>query len=97
MMMRAAIAFVALSVLVQAGPAPTNCRKISTDSDWPTVETWQTELKGIEVLMPIKKQKHPDYIYEATTVENVQSAVNFAVKHNVRLTIINSGHDFLGR
>jgi hypothetical protein len=96
--MRTAIAFAVLAAaLAEAGPAPANCRKISTDSDWPAPEVWEAELKGVETVMPMKNQKHPDYVYEAARVESVQRAVNFAVKHNVRLSIINSGHDFLGR
>jgi hypothetical protein len=96
--MRSVITFAALFALAQAGPAPANCRKVSTDSDWPDREVWQKELDGVEVLMPIsKKQKHPDYIFQANKVQGVQRAVNFAAKHNVRLSIINSGHDFLGR
>jgi hypothetical protein len=76
--------------------APVNCTKLPTDADWPSPEVWQTELKGVEAMMP-EKLKHPQYIYEATRVEHVQNAVKFAVKHNIRLSVINTGHDFMGR
>ncbi|KAI4943502.1 hypothetical protein J4E91_009412 [Alternaria rosae] len=39
----------------------------------------------------------PAYVVNATTVKDVQLAVNFARNNNVRLTIKNTGHDFLGR
>lgn len=42
-------------------------------------------------------KKHPDYRLEATTAAEVQSAVKFAKKYKVRLSILNSGHDFHGR
>jgi hypothetical protein len=77
-------------------PAPSNCRKLPIDADWPSEEVWKSELKGADPVMQ-QKLKHPNYIYEATRVEHVQNAVKFAAKHNVRLSIINSGHDFLGR
>jgi hypothetical protein len=47
--------------------------------------------------MPDGDKKHPDYIYEVKTVSSVQRAVRFVAKHNIRLSIINTGHDFLGR
>jgi FAD/FMN-containing dehydrogenase len=77
--------------------APPNCRKLPTDSDWPSVEVWNTELKGVEPLMSQTKLKHPNYVYEPTRVEHVIKAVKFVAKHNVRLSIINAGHDFMGR
>jgi hypothetical protein len=86
------------SSTVQAkSPAPSNCRKLSTDSDWPTDDVWKSELPGIEKVEPNQKAKHPDWNYDAKTVQHVQKAVKFAAKHNVRLTIINTGHDFMNR
>src|ERR1700712_4018098 len=78
------------------GNAPADCRKLPADADWPPVAVWNSELKGNEPVMP-SKLKHPNYIYEASRVEHVQKAVNFVAKHNVRLSIINAGHDFIGR
>lgn len=37
------------------------------------------------------------YVVNATTPEHVQAAVNFAGKHNVRLNVKGTGHDYLGR
>ncbi|KAF1830768.1 FAD/FMN-containing isoamyl alcohol oxidase-like protein MreA [Decorospora gaudefroyi] len=39
----------------------------------------------------------PAYVVNATTVKDVQLAVNFARNNNIRLTIKNTGHDFVGR
>ncbi|KAF2422409.1 FAD-binding domain-containing protein [Tothia fuscella] len=78
-------------------PAPAGCKKLSTDADWPSVEVVNADLPGWEPSMPDGKMKHPDYVYEAKTVASVQRAVRFAAKHNLRLSIFNTGHDFLGR
>ncbi|KAF2747386.1 FAD/FMN-containing isoamyl alcohol oxidase-like protein MreA [Sporormia fimetaria CBS 119925] len=39
----------------------------------------------------------PAYVLNVTTVKQIQLAVNFARNYNIRLTIKNTGHDFLGR
>ncbi|KAK4195981.1 hypothetical protein QBC40DRAFT_235260 [Triangularia verruculosa] len=39
----------------------------------------------------------PDYVVNATSVKDIQVAVNFARNNNIRLIIKNTGHDFLGR
>ncbi|KAF2795938.1 FAD/FMN-containing isoamyl alcohol oxidase-like protein MreA [Melanomma pulvis-pyrius CBS 109.77] len=39
----------------------------------------------------------PQYVVNATTAKHIQLAVNFARNNNIRLTIKNTGHDFLGR
>ena len=78
-------------------PAPAGCKKLPTDADWPSLDVVNSELPGWEASMPDGNFKHPDYIYEVKRVSSVQIAVRFAAKHNVRLSIINSGHDFLGR
>jgi hypothetical protein len=82
---------------VQRLPAPAACKKLKTDADWPSIDVINAELPGWEEPMPDGKKKHPDYIYEAKSVASVQRAVKFAAKHNVRLSIINSGHDFMGK
>jgi hypothetical protein len=91
--------------LVAAGPmsnklpAPDGCKKLKTDSDWPAKEVWDAELPGWE---PTAKDAnpdfmHPDVVYIAKTRDRVIRAVKFTAKHNVRLSIVNSGHDFLAR
>jgi hypothetical protein len=78
-------------------PAPAGCKKLPSDADWPSNEVLNAELKGWEPRVANQSLKHPDWIYEVKTVANVQRAVKFAAKHNVRISILNSGHDFLGR
>ncbi|KAF7324646.1 FAD-binding domain-containing protein [Mycena kentingensis (nom. inval.)] len=39
----------------------------------------------------------PIYSVEAETVKDVQAAVKFATKHNLRLVVKSTGHDYLGR
>jgi hypothetical protein len=79
---------------------PEGCRVIAGDAKWPTKEVWQTGLKG-SIARTASTAKtnnpHPDYRYEAKTVAHVQAAVKFAADNNLRLSILNSGHDFLGR
>jgi hypothetical protein len=83
--------------LAQKLQAPAGCKKLPKDVDWPAPDVVNKELPGWEAPMPDGDKKHPDYIYEVKTVASTQRAVKFAAKHNVRLSIINSGHDFLGR
>ena len=78
-------------------PAPVNCKKLPIDADWPSEQVWKTELKGAEPRGPQKAWTSPDYTYEASKAVHVQNAVKFAAKYNLRLSIINSGHDFIGR
>jgi hypothetical protein len=78
-------------------PAPSNCKKLPVDSDWPSEETWNRELPGNQKRGAQKKWTSPDYTYVANTVQRVQAAVKFAAAHRVRLSILNSGHDFIGR
>ncbi|KAG0031158.1 hypothetical protein BGZ82_007101, partial [Podila clonocystis] len=47
--------------------------------------------------MPCNQGVVSIYTVKATSVADVQEAIRFAYKHNIRLTIKNTGHDFLGR
>jgi len=40
---------------------------------------------------------YPAYVLNATTVAQVQLAVNFARNKNIRLVVKNTGHDFSGK
>jgi hypothetical protein len=77
--------------------APKNCIKLPIDADWPSHDVLNAELNGWEPRMEGQSFKHPDYTYEVKSVASVQRAVRFAAKHNIRISILNSGHDFLGR
>ncbi|KAF9953096.1 hypothetical protein BGZ72_005705 [Mortierella alpina] len=52
---------------------------------------------GLNRTAPCHQGAVPLYTVNATTVEQVQETVRFAAKHNIRLVIKNTGHDYLGR
>jgi FAD/FMN-containing dehydrogenase len=77
---------------------PAGCKKLPGDDKWPTKEILDQELPGWEPRMAMNENgHHPNWIYDAKSVASVQRAVKFAAKHNVRISVINSGHDFIGR
>ncbi|KAH7176736.1 hypothetical protein EDB81DRAFT_752055 [Dactylonectria macrodidyma] len=78
--------------------APIGCRKLSTDRDWPTPEVWEAAIPG--VIRQNGSDVHgglPNYRIRAQSASDVQAAVRFASKHNIRLSVITTGHDQLGR
>jgi hypothetical protein len=78
---------------------PAGCRKLATDVDWPTEAEWKQALPRIvtrSTTLP-KGVRRPDYRVRAENYADVQAAVKFCAKNNIRLTVINSGHDFMGR
>ncbi|KAK4682183.1 hypothetical protein QC764_113010 [Podospora pseudoanserina] len=46
---------------------------------------------------PCSGQGYPLFVINATTARHVQLGVRFAKKHNIRLVVKNTGHDFIGR
>lgn len=74
------------------------CRKLPKDPDWPSPEIWDAALPGV---IPIQQNATtgplPNYRFRAQSAEDVQAAVRFATEHNVRLSVITTGHDQLGR
>jgi hypothetical protein len=74
---------------------PHGCKKLSSDKGWPADTTWRSTFPGI--FKKLRGTFGPDWMYQVTNVEQVQTAVNFAREHNVRLTLITTGHDFHGR
>jgi hypothetical protein len=74
------------------------CKIIPGDAGWPEKSTWQSALRNV-VSRGVTKgnASHPDYKINAHTSADVQAAVKFAAAHNIRLAILNTGHDFLGR
>jgi hypothetical protein len=46
---------------------------------------------------PCSGNGYPVYVINATCKEDVKAGVDFARKHNVRLNIKSTGHDYLGR
>jgi hypothetical protein len=82
----------------QAVSTPVGCRAIKGDSNWPTQDVWTKELPGVvPTARRLGNVSLTDYTFIAKNVFDVQAAVKFAVKYNTRLTITNSGSDFLGR
>jgi FAD binding domain/Berberine and berberine like len=76
---------------------PVECKVISGDSAWPAPETWKQELPGVKEQKPGIGMKHPNYRFDVNSAGQVIAAIKFAKKYNVRLSILNSGHDFHGR
>ncbi|KAG0236152.1 hypothetical protein BGW42_004036 [Actinomortierella wolfii] len=63
--------------------------------------SWET-LKGQGCLgtnqtQPCHQGNVPLYTVNVSTVADVQATVRFAAKHNIRLVVKNTGHDYLGR
>jgi hypothetical protein len=46
---------------------------------------------------PCTNDAYPVYVVNATCKEDVKKGVDFARKHNVRLVVKSTGHDYLGR
>ncbi|KAF4553900.1 FAD-binding domain-containing protein 44 [Elsinoe fawcettii] len=78
--------------------APAGCRKLPTDSDWPSPETWKKAIPGViagndsDASGPL-----PNYRLQATDAAQVQAAIRFVKHHNIRVQVITTGHDQLGR
>lgn len=81
-------------------PAPKGCRLIPGDDGFPTATEFSAALPGVMAISPgsspIKEHKRPQYIVSASTVAQVQAALKFSGERNIRISIYNSGHDFLG-
>jgi hypothetical protein len=94
------IAFLSLHVAVAVSQASSACKLLPGDAKWPAEDVWKNALPGVVALEKSKEEsspRRPDYQLIATTTEQVQTAVKFTAEHNIRLAIMNSGVDFLGR
>ncbi|KAI6715417.1 FAD binding domain-containing protein [Diplocarpon mali] len=86
----------------QQGIAPAGCRKLSTDADWPAPEVWAAAIPGV-VPNSVKGTDKvtaggvSDYRIRARSAQDVQNAVRFASQHNIRIAVITTGHDQVGR
>jgi hypothetical protein len=78
--------------------SPAGCRILPGDQKWPTDAEWKAALPGV-IKRGEQKQDatRPDYHLSARSPADVQRAVNFASKHDIRLSVITTGHDFLSR
>jgi FAD/FMN-containing dehydrogenase len=84
-------------VCLNSAATPEGCKKLSTDSGWPATVEWKAAMPEVEVHKQVAGARHPDYVLRAESYKDVQNAVKFCAKNNIRLVIITSGHDFLGR
>jgi len=75
--------------------APQGCKLLASDKGFPSAEIIKQKLPKAAFKEP--GTLGPDWVLRATQVSDVQDAVNFAREHNVRLTILTTGHDFGGR
>jgi hypothetical protein len=81
-------------VVANSTTAPEGCKLKDTDKGFPVPALWNTISPNIKTREGVNR---PDYHLSVKTLEEVQNAVKFAAKYNIRLTMVNSGHDFLGR
>jgi FAD/FMN-containing dehydrogenase len=89
---------ITVTLLAKNANAQTNaCKNIPGDPGWPSAEIWKVELPAAKRQSSKGTQKHATYRIDVKTVSEVQQAVTFASRHSIRLTLLNSGHDFLGR
>jgi len=54
-------------------------------------------IPGFDANAPCKLGGYPEYVVNATSAQQIQTAVNFARTHKIRLVIKNTGHDFAGK
>jgi len=83
------------ALFANSSEAPAGCKFLPSDKGWPADHVWKKAFPGI--FKKLKGTVGPDWMVQAKTVEDVQHVVNFAREHNVRLTIITTGHDFHGK
>lgn len=87
-----------LPALALATTAPIGCRKLPTDANWPAPSVWEAAIPG--VTRQNGSDAHgslPHYRVRAQSASAVQAAVRFAAEHGIRLSVITTGHDQLGR
>ena len=82
---------------IPTGATPEGCKVLSSDTNWPAPEEWTSALPDVTPREANAEVTRPDYHLMVEDVASVQAAVNFTAENNIRLTFVNSGHDFLGR
>jgi hypothetical protein len=97
------LSFGLLSWQVLAGPLPaekaerdtsTGCKTFKTDSNFPSQAEWMAVSSSMKTS---EGPGRPDYHFTALSSADVVASMKFVAKHNLRISILNSGHDFLGR
>lgn len=88
---------VSTPIPIPTGSTPDGCKVLSSDSNWPAPEEWTSALPDVTPGEASSEFTRPDYHLAVEEVASVQAAINFTAENNIRLTLVNSGHDFLGR
>lgn len=73
---------------------PNACKILDSDWAWPATSLWQRAMPEVEKVAVKGEKKRPNMRLNATSVDGVLAAVKFAASNNIRLSILNSGHDF---
>jgi hypothetical protein len=60
-------------------------------------ENWNNDTCLPDPAAPCSGAGYPVYVVNATNAEDVRAGIDFARKHNIRLIVKGSGHDYLGR
>jgi FAD/FMN-containing dehydrogenase len=90
------VSLTSLFYTVSADLAAAQCKTVPGDPNWPEAAKWMT-LPNVVARGVQQSMARPDYRVAAKSVEDVQKAVTFAKTNNIRLSVIFSGHDGLGR
>lgn len=75
--------------------APEGCKLLPSDKGWPHPYVFREAFP--EVFKKMNGTYGPDFMLQVTSVEEIQKAVKFAHDHNIRLSVVSTGHDFGGR
>jgi hypothetical protein len=82
----------AVSIGAAALPAPEGCKILSSDAGFPAPDVWTAALPGVlPRKLARKSPTRPDYRFTARSAQDVERAVQFVTKYNLRLSIINTG------
>jgi FAD/FMN-containing dehydrogenase len=90
-------AFVSALSSQQYDSGTASCKTVFGDESWPAKSVWRKAMPEVESQKSKANWKQPNYRLDATTINEVSAAVNFTREHNIRLSVLNSGHDFVGR
>ena len=82
---------------------------VCKNTDWTDATTYANDPLGIinpnwsndsclpQPKFPCTGKGFPVYVVNASSPEHVSTGIKFAKKHNIRLNVKGSGHDYLGR
>jgi hypothetical protein len=79
------------------GTTPTICKTVVGDVMWPHYDIWKSYMPNVTEMWIRGNEAHPNYFLAAKNIADVEAAVTFASKYNIRLSIVSSGLDYSGR